>query len=110
MNSAELGFVFAIFITVVSAIRCNIYQCRLYKYIRENHTEKWIELTTVFGFGPGLRNNIKARKFWFSKDYLGDPEVLRLKVLCKNSYVYVVTGIGAIFIMFIITMFSFAKT
>jgi len=70
------------------------------KYLLEKQTEKWKELTTVLGFGPGYANSFRGLKFLFSKEYLGDPEVLRLKVIVRNSYIYTFIGMVAIFLAF----------
>jgi len=50
---AELGFLFILGLTVISAVRCNVLHHKFYKYLGEKHTEKWIELKTILGFGPG---------------------------------------------------------
>jgi hypothetical protein len=105
----EYGFLFILGLTIISAARLMYYQHRCCKYLREKHTEKWKEITTIFGFGPGLVNGIKGMKFLLGKDDLGDPEFLRLKILFRNSLIYLVTGIGATFIMFCITGYAYAK-
>jgi len=88
--------------SVVSLVRLLIYQHKLYTYLRVHHTEKWKELITILGFGPGCGNSWRWVKFLLGKDDLGDPEVLRLMVIVRNSYIYVVTGFAATFIMFVI--------
>ena len=88
--------------TAAFLVRLMIYQRKLSDYLRVNHTEKWKELTTIWGFGPGYVNSWRAKRFLFSKDDLGDPEVLRLKVIVRNSYIGVMTGIPATFLMALI--------
>jgi hypothetical protein len=74
----------------VSMLRAAIYQHKLYRYLLMNHSEKWKELTTVWGVGPGMANSLRGMKFLFGPDYLNDPEVLRLKALVKNSFAWVI--------------------
>ena len=91
-------FLFSLF-TIVSIVRCIVSLCKFNKYLREKHTEKWKYLTTIPGFGPGCKNDIRMLKFMFSKDDLGDRDVLRLKVLSRNSIIYMVTGLVAVSIL-----------
>ena len=93
------GILLILVFTIVSIIRGIIFQHKLYKYLRENHTEKWKYLTTVFGFGPGYANSRRAMIFLFGKDDFGDPEVLRLKVAFRNCIIYMATGLVAVFIL-----------
>jgi len=88
--------------SVVSLVRLVIYQHKLYTYLRVHHTEKWKELTTILGFGPGCGNSWRWVKFLLGKDDLGDPEVLRLMVIVRNSYIGAVTGFLATFLMALI--------
>jgi len=85
---------------VISMIRCQIYQHKLMKYLREHHTEKWKYLTSLLGSGPGYVNSFRALPGLLDKDDLGDPEVLRLKVITRNSALYVLTGFVSAFISF----------
>lgn len=52
---------------------------RLMEYLKDNHYEKWEEMTYVPGLGSGLTNSLRSLPFIRSKDDLGDPEVMRLK-------------------------------
>jgi hypothetical protein len=70
------------------------------RYLLRNHTEKWKELTSVGDFGPGYANSIRGSKFLFGKEYLGDPEVLRLKVIVRNSYIFTIMGGVMVFLSF----------
>jgi len=101
-------FLFLLF-TIVSIVRCIASLYKLNRHIREKHTEKWKYLTTLPGFGPGCKNDIRMLKFVFGKDDLGDPEVLRLKVIVRNSIIYHITGIVAVFIMSVLIMLFHAK-
>lgn len=92
------GLFFLLALTAISMVWFFIFQHKLYTYLRENHTEKWKELTTVLGFGPGYTNSLRAIKFLFRKDDLDDPELLRLKVIVRNASIYVLTGFLAVFI------------
>jgi len=95
MHSFLLGMVWC----AAMGIRLMITNHRLFTYLRENHTEKWIELTSVFRFGPGLGNGIRWIKFIRSKDYLGDPKLLGLKVATKNALLHVIIVIISLFIL-----------
>ena len=88
--------------TIASIIRLAIYQHKLYRYLLENHTEKWKDLTTVLGYGPGYANSFRGFKFLLGKEYLGDPEVLRLKVIVRNSILYIFAGIITFFFTFFV--------
>ena len=101
-QSTTFGYLFILGITIISAVRCMIFQHKCYQYLREQHTEKWKELTTIFGFGPGLANGSRAMKFLFSKEYFEDPELLRIKTKFRNSFIHTVTGTLAVVVMFFI--------
>ena len=87
--------------TVFSWIRFVLYQHQLAKYLLKNHTEKWKELTTILGNGPGYANSYRGFKFLFGKEYLDDPEVLRLKVIVRNSIMYFIGGSITTFFTFL---------
>jgi hypothetical protein len=96
---------FAVFM-IISAIRFLFYQHKLLNHLLKNHTEKWTELTTVLGFGPGYANSHKGLKFLFSKNYLGDPEVLHLKIIVRNSFIYTIMGMIIVFLTFCVMVAS----
>ncbi len=108
-QNIEYGFFLILGLTLISAVRCVVLQHKCYKYLREKHTEKWKELTTILGFGPGSVNSLRGMKFLFSKEYLGDPELLRRKVIFRNSLIHTITGIVAVFIMFCIMAYAYTK-
>jgi hypothetical protein len=108
-KQATFGFLFILGLTVLSAVRCMFLHHKCYQYLREHHTERWKELTTTFGFGPGLANSRREIKFLLSKEYFDDPELLRIKVKLRNSAVHIVTGILAVFIMFFIMAYAYTK-
>lgn len=93
-----MGFSYVVFM----AIRSVTYQKKLLRYLLKNHTEEWKELTSVFGFGPGLANGSKGRKFLFSKEYFKDPEVLRLKVMARNAHISTISGMFTTFISIVV--------
>ncbi len=94
-TSLKFGTIFLFVGTILFGIRVLIYQHKLYHYLLKHHTEKWKKLTTVFGFGPGLANGLRGMKFLYSKDYLDDSEVLRLKVIIRNSFILTLGGMFA---------------
>lgn len=96
--TAKLIVSMIIFLVVVSMIRCLIYQHILLKRLREKYTEKWKEITTLPGLGPGFVNGPKGLSFIFGSDDLDDPEILRLKVITRNSFLYAITGMIAAFV------------
>lgn len=53
----------------------------LMEYLKNNHNEKWKEITYVPLFGSGGYNSFKSLPFIFSKDNLNDE---RVKLLKKN--------------------------
>jgi len=85
---------------MISWIRFMVYQHKLANYLREHHTEKWKYLTTIAGFGPGYANSRKGMKFIFSKEDLNDAELLRLKVITRNSFIHTIGGGITAFISF----------
>jgi hypothetical protein len=93
--------------TLISFIRGMVYQYKLFRYLFEHHNEKWKYLTSgrIFGYevGPGFRNSMRALPFLFDNDDMGDPEVLRLKVIVRNSFLYFIIGGPATFICAFIT-------
>lgn len=96
-NSLYIGLFLFLAFLIFSMIRFFIYQHKLMQYLLEYHTEKWKDLTTVWGFGPGLANSFRGMKFLFGKDDLGDSEVLRLKVIVRNSFIHTLGGMFTIF-------------
>jgi len=86
-----VAFFFVVYF-VIGWAKFAIYQHKLMGYLLENHTEKWKELTTVLGIGPGWGNSIKILKFMFGKDDLNDPEVFRLKRKIRSSCTAMLLG------------------
>lgn len=75
---ADWGAVYFVFSGGLGFI-CNIFEgSRLYDYLKKYHNHKWIQLTTVWGH-PGGTNSFRELGFIFSRDYLNDPIVLKLK-------------------------------
>jgi hypothetical protein len=52
---------------------------RLMSYLRENHNEKWSQLTYVPGFGPGGVNSFRTLPWLYSADDQGDSRLASLK-------------------------------
>jgi hypothetical protein len=96
----EIGFWLSVIIVVISAIRGITLLRSCSQYLLKHHTEKWKELTTVFGFGPGLGNGLRTIKFLFGADYLDDPELLHLKTMCRNWILYTANSLLVSFAMF----------
>ena len=97
---AIMGFGYVVFM----GIRSITYQKKLLRHLLENHTEEWKELTSVFGFGPGLANSSKGHRFLFSKEYFEDPEVLRLKVIVRNAHVATILGMFTTFVAIVVVI------
>jgi len=53
-------------------------------YLKKNHYEKWKELNTIPGLGLGFSNGVRQIDFFFSKDSLNDPIVIKFKSECKK--------------------------
>jgi len=85
-------------VTIISMIRGLVFQHKLWDHLRSNHTEKWQDLTFIGKWGLGLANGQKAIAFLFSREDLNDAEVLRLKVLTRNSFVLQLAGFVALFV------------
>jgi len=84
-------------VTIISMIRGLVFQHKLWDYLRSNHAEKWQDLTFIGKWGLGLANGQKTLVFLFSREDLNDAEVLRLKVLTRNSFVLQLAGFVALF-------------
>jgi hypothetical protein len=82
------GFIFSI-------IRLQVLGYKYDRYLRQNHFGKWKEITTVFGFGPGMLNSYRAWKFLFSDEFFGDNELLVMKSKVRRAIFYVITGFFA---------------
>ncbi len=108
-EGAETGFVVILFVTIISWIRYIIWQHKCYKYLRQEHTEKWKELSTVLGIGPGFANGVRGIKFFCGKEDFGDPEIVYLKVKIRNAFIYAATGVGATIITFFIMAYAYCK-
>jgi len=52
---------------------------RMMAYLREHHKDKWIELTTIPGFGAGNVNGFRALPWLFSSENLGDEMLENIK-------------------------------
>jgi hypothetical protein len=85
-------------ITLLSMINVLIYQHKLWDHIRKNHADKWKDLTFTGKWGLGLANGQKSLVFLFSRETLSDPEVLRLKVITRNSFIYQLAGFLGLFV------------
>jgi hypothetical protein len=51
---------------------------RFMNYLKENHLEKWVQITTVFGYSGG-HNWFKTLEFILSSDDLNDPMLKYMK-------------------------------
>ena len=103
---AYIPIVFLFIASLVFLVRVLVYQQRLSNYLRTHYMEKWKELTTISGVGPGFANPWRGLPFLFGPEDLGDPEVLRLKLIVRNSCIYTVTGFLATFLMAVIMIAS----
>ncbi len=92
------GLVFIGGITIVTMIRALVSQHKLWEHLRTKHDEKWSGLTYTGKWGTGLANGQKSLVFLFSREDLNDPEVLRLKVITRNSLLYQLAGFFGLFI------------
>lgn len=89
--------IFLISITIFSWVRFITFQHKLWNYLFENYVDKWKELTSIGDFGPGIANSRRGIKFLFSREDFNDADLLRLKVISRNAFLYVITGFIAIF-------------
>ena len=91
-NIFGLG-VFLIFsVIILSVVRMAILGNAYSHYLRKNHFEKWKEITTVFGVGPGMLNSYRAFKFLYSKDDLGDKQLMIMKTKLRNAWICVMAA------------------
>ncbi len=93
--------IFFFIVICLVLLRLAIVQHMFFKYLREEHYEKWQYLTTLSGgMGPGMQNSFRALPFLFSKEDLGDKKVVHYKTKIRNLLLYVLTG----FIAMIVTL------
>lgn len=56
-----------------------IYNIKFYFYLKNSRYEKWRELTTIWGFGPGGSNPFKWFPYLYSNEDNDDEAILRYK-------------------------------
>jgi hypothetical protein len=64
---------------------------RLMSYVRENHNEKWSELTYVPGFGSGGVNSFRSLPWLYSADDQGDSRLATLKQQYRDFIRFMIT-------------------
>lgn len=52
---------------------------RLYYYLKNNNYDRWRNITTIEGFGPGSSNPFRWFKYLFSNDDNNDINVVKYK-------------------------------
>jgi len=98
MNLAHYFIILPIVaLLVISIIRFIYFGQRLNKLMIDKYREEWKGLTTIPGFGPGCSNPFRSLPFLFNKQDFGDKEVLRLKIKIRNSFLFAVVSIPALF-------------
>jgi hypothetical protein len=81
------------FLLILSWVTTVFNSFKLQNYLKNNHYDKWRELTSVGKIGPGLVNPFKGLAF-LSKEMEGDEQLLRLQDRTKISVRYsVICGI-----------------
>ena len=98
----EVIFFFSLF--VFSGLRMTMLMCQVGHYLRENYFEKWKEITTYLGIGPGMGNSYRAFKFIFSAEDFGDNQLVLLKSKSRKAIIFFLTGVIAIPIMMTMTV------
>jgi hypothetical protein len=70
----------------------NLYKGRrLMLYLRDRHNDKWVELTTIPGFGFGHVNGFRSVPWLFSADTLADPVLANIKSEYRRFIYWVLT-------------------
>lgn len=64
---------------------------RMMAYLREHHKDKWIELTTIPGFGAGNVNGFRVLPWLFSSENLGDELLENIKRDHRRFIYFVLT-------------------
>jgi hypothetical protein len=72
---------------------------RINIYIRDEHRQKWNELSHVPGFGPGGYNGFRFLPWLYSDDVLGDPRVTKLKREYRWFLGFVYSLLASYFVM-----------
>ena len=87
--------------TIISLIRFFVYQQELIQYLLSHHIDQQKDLLTFLDYRPEYSNSFRGLKFLYDKDYLrflfgedylDDPELLRLKVLVRKSFINMTGG------------------
>ena len=78
--AAYILAVFLIFFLIgfVSGVYCNYNGFLLKKYLKKNKYERWQEITSLGGFGPGL-TTIRGDHYLFNEKDNDDLNILKLK-------------------------------
>lgn len=64
---------------------------QLMEYLKNNHRDKWSEITYVPGFGPGGVNSFRTLPWLYSYDDQGDPQLASLKQQHRDLIRWMVT-------------------
>lgn len=98
---------FLFFAEVVAWIRVALIQDRLMTYLRKHHEDRWCELTSGPGWGPGGRNSLRAIPYLYNDQDKEDPRVASLKTSVRRSVLlalYVLAAMGLVILMPIIAL------
>ena len=98
----EVLFIFAV--VIFGMIRLAVLGLKYDRYLKEHHFEKWKEITSFFGFGPGMTNSYRAFKFLFSKEDFGDNQLTIMKAKLKNTLIFSITSMIALPLFFIMIL------
>ena len=107
----EIFCMFFLFIFFILGVIYCVYHVKLLNYIEKNYHEKWKELTTILGLGPGVSNGFRIGKFLDSEETFDDPIVEKLKsevrstgLLCFVNFIIILSCL----LIFIFLVFSIA--
>jgi hypothetical protein len=78
---------------------------RLMSYLKENHNDKWSELTYVPGFGFGGMNSFRTLPWLYSGDDRGDSRLASLKQQHRDFIRLMVTALASYLILMPVLLF-----
>lgn len=65
--------------------------CKLWTYMRVNYQDKWVNITSIGSFGPGM-NSIKGLEFLLSNENFEDVIVDKYKRRCRYAMMSLVAS------------------
>lgn len=99
-------FMFVFIVIVFVVVTSMIITVKLLRYLKKNHYETWVDLTSYGNMGPGVNNAGKMLSFAFNDKGLDDQKVIEYKGKLKIRYIFLATGMICEIFIFIFMIVS----